>query len=157
MKKECGASLLESRNSVQRNIAALRNLGRDIDGYNDFLVHRIVSKLDLKTQRDWELEIASSTDFLSFSNLNKFLLERIRVLDSIKPIDNIEKLKGKARKVLASIVKWPRVQRITSQLLKNIVIFVTITTRLINARSFRIQLLPNGLTWRDFEGYASTV
>lgn len=68
-------------------MSALKNLDRPTHEYNDILINRVVSLLDSKTQRDWELNLTSSTECPMYFDLETFLLNRIRVLEAI-PLSN---------------------------------------------------------------------
>ncbi|XP_014215405.1 uncharacterized protein LOC106644423 [Copidosoma floridanum] len=83
IKKESASSLLYLRNTVQRNLAALQNLGCPTQYYGAIIIHILTEKLDPQTQRDWEVSIASTTTLPQYDTFDKFLLERIRVLESL--------------------------------------------------------------------------
>ena len=85
IKKESASTIANIRNTVHYYLSALKNLGRPTEFYDDLLINRIVLLLDPKTQRDWELRIAALTEIPHYSELDEFLLERIRVLESIEP------------------------------------------------------------------------
>lgn len=89
LKKESAAGLLHIYNTVQKHLSALKNLNRPTTEYNDILINRLINLFDPKTQRDWEMSLASSTECPTYSDLEKFLLERIRVLEAIPSMNPI--------------------------------------------------------------------
>ena len=84
IKKESASTIANIRNTVHYYLSALKNLGRPTEFYDDLLINRIVLLLDPKTQRDWVLRIAVLTEIPQYSEPDGFLLERIRVLESIE-------------------------------------------------------------------------
>lgn len=84
LQKESPHKLKALRNSMQKHIGALKRLNRETDGYNDILINRVETLLDPCTKRDWKLLIASQTEFPTYEDLDKFLVERVRGLDSPK-------------------------------------------------------------------------
>ena len=89
--RESAQSLLNLRNVVKRNLAALKNLECPTEHYGAILVHVLTEKLDQQTQRDWELSIAANNEIPDFDDLDTFLLERIRVLDSLSQAELLKK------------------------------------------------------------------
>ncbi|GAB1869281.1 Peptidase aspartic putative domain-containing protein [Camponotus japonicus] len=83
IKKESPALLRNLRNSITKHLGALKQLGRNTDGYDDILINRAVVLLDSRTKRDWELSLTSKTEYPKFDDLDKFLLARIQVLESL--------------------------------------------------------------------------
>lgn len=83
IKKESPTLLRMLRNTIKKHIGALSQLGRHTAGYDDILINRAVALLDSRTKRDWELSLAARTDYPSFDDFDKFLSERIHVLDSL--------------------------------------------------------------------------
>lgn len=91
LRRESASSLLHLRNVVQRSLSALQNLGCPVQHYSAILIHMLSEKLDPKTQRDWEISIESTSVIPAYEVFDNFLLNRIRVLDSISPPESSTK------------------------------------------------------------------
>lgn len=67
-------------NKAASSLMALRNLGRPIDEWNDWIVFHICEKLDPETRQLWEQEQGSVEDVPTWKDLDKFLQGRVRAL-----------------------------------------------------------------------------
>ena len=83
MKKESAEKLRELLHIIKKDTGALQNLGRNTDSYHDILINRVVSLLDSRTKRNWELDLAKRAAFPTFEIVDNFLIERIRGLESL--------------------------------------------------------------------------
>lgn len=62
---------------------SLKNLGCDVDNWNDLLVFHLVRKLDKVTRREWETKLGDTADYPQFTDLTSFLNTRIRTLEAL--------------------------------------------------------------------------
>ncbi|XP_029157828.1 uncharacterized protein LOC114930257 [Nylanderia fulva] len=65
------------------SIQALKNLGRPVIHWDDVLVFLVSQKLDKASRKAWELKLSDTVEFPSYSELDKFLENRIRALEAI--------------------------------------------------------------------------
>lgn len=75
MKTESSSELRELLNGTVNAVSALRALGRQVDGYDDFLVYHTVHKLDTQSRHEWEssLQISSTKTPPRFTEFQTFL------------------------------------------------------------------------------------
>ncbi|XP_070519720.1 uncharacterized protein [Cardiocondyla obscurior] len=83
IKRESPQGLSALRHAIKKHLGALKSLGRQTDGYDDILINRVVASLDPRTKRDWELQLAAQSNYSKYEELDNFLLERIRALESL--------------------------------------------------------------------------
>ena len=74
IKKKSPAKIGLLRNTITKHIGALKSLGRNTTEYSDILINRVISLLDPRTKRDWELSLVSNQEFPTYDDLDKFLL-----------------------------------------------------------------------------------
>ncbi|XP_076302048.1 uncharacterized protein LOC143220244 [Lasioglossum baleicum] len=81
MKFESADGLRALRNTVNSSIDALKNLGRPVDKWDDWLVHTLSKKLAPRTRQEWQLQLGESYDPPSFDQFIAFIAKRRRGLD----------------------------------------------------------------------------
>jgi len=102
------------RDKANSAIAALRNLDRPIDQWNDILVFIVTQKLDKTSREALEIKFGNSADYPTYAELDVFLETRIRALDSILPLapdkqtDVIAKAKTKPKATASHNVNSPK-------------------------------------------------
>ena len=83
---ESSAELMRLFNGTVNAVGALRNLGRPVDGYDDFLIYLTVRKLDKQSCREWEASIGSKKKPSTFRELQEFLEARICTVQAIESV-----------------------------------------------------------------------
>ena len=76
------------QNITNDALAALKNLNRPTDQWDDIIVFWTTRRLDVVSLREWEMQLGSSTDYPSYETLNEFLSKRIRTLEAIQLAKN---------------------------------------------------------------------
>ncbi|XP_008485636.1 uncharacterized protein LOC103522310 [Diaphorina citri] len=64
---------------IIKNLKAIEALGVSVHGWDPLLISLLLNKLDLETQRDWEISISSSQELPRVQELLDFLSKRGRV------------------------------------------------------------------------------
>lgn len=82
IQKESYDGLRQLLDGSQKHLRALEVLGRPIDQWDDPMVYLITNKFDNSTRRSWEAR-GNSTNTPTLKDLNDFLKEKCRVLQSI--------------------------------------------------------------------------
>nr|XP_012227877.1 PREDICTED: uncharacterized protein LOC105675368 [Linepithema humile] len=80
MKTENINDLKQLRDTVSASIAALNNLGRPVDQWDDILVYLISQKFSPRTRSKWNLKRPANNVLPSYKDINSFLTLRIRGL-----------------------------------------------------------------------------
>jgi len=96
IKKESSSQLRKLVDALAGHMKALESLGERPNQWGSLLMHLIVSKLDTKTMREWEIS-SSSTEVSRISNLMDFLQSRFRVLEAVETSQQINSLQENNR------------------------------------------------------------
>lgn len=81
MKLENVHGLKKLRDTLSASLAALANLGRPVDKWDDIIIYIVSQKFSQRTRQEWNLRRSSSSSELpSYKDLNNFLTLRIRGL-----------------------------------------------------------------------------
>ncbi|XP_029177615.1 uncharacterized protein LOC114945521 [Nylanderia fulva] len=99
MKTETAADLKRLQDVVASSLAALDNLGRPVDQWDDLLVFIISQKFSPRTRNEWNLLRGKTSAYPTYENIRDFMTLRIRGLtDLYKNIDSSQnKIKGSNR------------------------------------------------------------
>lgn len=96
IKNESSSQLRKLVDALAGHMKALESLREKPNQWGSLLMHLIVSKLDTKTMRDWEIS-SSSTEVFRISNLMDFLQSRFRVLEVVETSQQINSLQENNR------------------------------------------------------------
>lgn len=77
MKTETAAELKNLRDTVAASLAALTNLGRPVDKWDDLLVYIISQKFSPRTRNEWNLEREKSSAYPTYEKIREFMTLRI--------------------------------------------------------------------------------
>ncbi|KAF0711208.1 DUF1758 domain-containing protein [Aphis craccivora] len=91
IKKESSYQLRRLVDALVGHMKALETLGENPRQWGSLLMHLIVSKLDTRTMREWEVR-SSKTEVSNISNLIDFLQSRFRVLVAVETSQQINAL-----------------------------------------------------------------
>lgn len=80
---ESADDLRRLTNKTSSSLLALKNLGRPIAEWDDWIVFHICEKLDNNTRCMWEQSQAAGDELLTWEDLDKFLQGRIRALSCV--------------------------------------------------------------------------
>lgn len=83
--KESAADLRKMLNRTSSTLLALRNLNRPVQYWDDWIVDLIADKFDAETRRMWEYTNCGGNVFPTWAELERFIENRIRVLDAVAP------------------------------------------------------------------------
>lgn len=84
LKTENVTELKKLRDTVSASLAALRNLGRPVDQWDDLLIYTMSQKLSQRTRNEWNLKRGSlASKIPSYKEFNEFLTIRIRGLTDL--------------------------------------------------------------------------
>ncbi|KAF0702325.1 DUF1758 domain-containing protein [Aphis craccivora] len=103
IKKESSSQLRKLVDALSGHMKALESLGERPSQWGALLMHLVVSKLDAKTMREWE--ISSTAEVSSISNLTNFLQSRFRVLEAVETSQQINSLQENNRMATCTIKK----------------------------------------------------
>ncbi|XP_076301700.1 uncharacterized protein LOC143219711 [Lasioglossum baleicum] len=81
MKYETADGLRALRDTADSSITALKNLGRPVDNWDDWLVHTLSQKLAPRTRHEWNLKLGESYDPPTWEQFIAFINTRMRGLD----------------------------------------------------------------------------
>ncbi|XP_067214187.1 uncharacterized protein [Linepithema humile] len=87
MKSDSVTELRRVHDTINDSFAVLCNMERST--INDFMVTITARKLDLRTRRDWEINLGSTFEPPTFANLSDFLISRIVALDAANDMQDI--------------------------------------------------------------------
>lgn len=102
LNSETSSDLRHLRDQTNKAIQALKNLGREVEHWDDLLVFLVAKQLDKSSRKAWELKLGDTLEYPSYSELDQFLESRIRALDAITPVVNEKSQAPAKRKALAS-------------------------------------------------------
>lgn len=85
MKSENATELKWLRDTLNSSLAALRNLERSVDSWDDLLVYLVSKKFSYRMRQEWNLK---TSDYPSYKRLTEFLNNRIRGLTEIPSIES---------------------------------------------------------------------
>lgn len=102
IKKESSSQLRKLVDALSGHMKALESLGERPSQWGALLMHLVVSKLDAKTMREWEIS-SSTTEVSSISNLTNFLQSRFRVLEAVETSQQINSLQENNRMATCTI------------------------------------------------------
>lgn len=91
IKKESSYQLRRLVDALIGHMKALETFGENPKQWGSLLMHLIVSKLDARTMRKWEVT-SSKTEVSNISNLTDFLQSRFRVLEAVEMSQQINAL-----------------------------------------------------------------
>ncbi|XP_018358983.1 PREDICTED: uncharacterized protein LOC108758486 [Trachymyrmex cornetzi] len=74
---------LRKLHAVASSLAALKNLERPVDTWDDLLVYIMSQKFSPRTRNEWNLKRTEFAELPSYKNLNEFLTMRIRGLSDL--------------------------------------------------------------------------
>ncbi|RLU22366.1 hypothetical protein DMN91_004644 [Ooceraea biroi] len=80
MKQETVKELQALRDSVAAALAALTNLGRPVEHWDDLIVFLVSKKFSSKTRREWNLSRGKSREYPTYKELDELMSVRIRRL-----------------------------------------------------------------------------
>ncbi|XP_029156123.1 uncharacterized protein LOC114946183 [Nylanderia fulva] len=89
MRNENVIELSKLRDTVAASIAALHNLDRPVDQWDDILVYVVSQKFSVKTKSEWNLKVSSSHAIPSYKDIHEFLALRIRGLSDFTDVAKI--------------------------------------------------------------------
>lgn len=72
MQTENVNDLRKLRDTVSASLAALRNLNRPVDSWDDMLVYHISQKFSPRTRNEWNQKRASIAELPSYKDINEF-------------------------------------------------------------------------------------
>jgi len=96
IKKKSSSQLRKLVDALSGHMKALESLGERPSQCGTLLMHLVVSKLDAKTMREWEIS-SSKTEVSSISNLTNFIQSRFRVLEAVETSQQINPLQENNR------------------------------------------------------------
>ncbi|XP_032690711.1 uncharacterized protein LOC116853661 [Odontomachus brunneus] len=85
MKGESAGDLRRVYHGMTAAVGSLDGIGRSVIGSPDLFVHIVVSLLDPRTRREWELAIGGTSEPPSYETLRKFLETRLQMLVAMSP------------------------------------------------------------------------
>ncbi|XP_070170845.1 uncharacterized protein [Polyergus mexicanus] len=98
MKTESAVELKSLRDTVAASLAALTNLGRPVEKWDDLLVYIVSQKFSPRTRNEWNLQRGKSTASPTYEEIRDFMTLRIRGLtDHSKLNASSHKNKGSNR------------------------------------------------------------
>ncbi|XP_070170948.1 uncharacterized protein [Polyergus mexicanus] len=80
MKTESAVELKSLRDTVAASLAALTNLGRPVEKWDDLLVYIVSQKFSPRTRNEWNLQRGKSTASPTYEEIRDFMTLRIRGL-----------------------------------------------------------------------------
>ncbi|XP_029178118.1 uncharacterized protein LOC114945928 [Nylanderia fulva] len=80
MRSENVSDLRKLRDTVSASLAALNNLGRPVEQWDDVLIYIITQKFSAKTRTEWNLKRTKRDELPTYQELSEFLTLRIRGL-----------------------------------------------------------------------------
>ncbi|XP_070158806.1 uncharacterized protein [Polyergus mexicanus] len=80
MKTESAVELKSLRDTVAASLAALTNLGRPVEKWDDLLVYIVSQKFSPRTHNEWNLQRGKSTASPTYEEIRDFMTLRIRGL-----------------------------------------------------------------------------
>jgi len=84
--------------TFKQAIRAFTVLGKAVDEWDELLVYILAQKLDRHTRLAWETSLSNSKDTPKFSELCKYLENRIHALEAVNTVDPILGSKGDSKK-----------------------------------------------------------
>lgn len=88
MKNETAVELKRLRDSVSACLAALTNLGRPVEHWDDILVFLVAQKFSQKTKNAWNLRRCELSEPPKYKELHDFMTLRIRGLTDLSDVNN---------------------------------------------------------------------
>ncbi|XP_071578665.1 uncharacterized protein [Temnothorax nylanderi] len=82
---ETSKDLRNLRDQTNTAIQALKNLGREVEHWDDLLVFLVAQNLDQSSRKAWELKLGDTIDYPRYRELDQFLESRIRALEILPP------------------------------------------------------------------------
>jgi ribosomal protein S17E len=104
IKKESSSQLRNLVDSLTGHLKALKSLGEKPDQWGSLLLHLVISKLDAKTMREWEIA-SSKMEVYSTAELITFMQSRFRVLEAIESSKQISLFQENNRKLAPTAKK----------------------------------------------------
>lgn len=100
--RDVGSEVLKDlktlRDKTNDVITALRNLGREVNNWDDLIVFQLVRKLDKNSRREWETKLGDQAEYPTYKDLDSFLGTRIRTLEAMASCpDNSRNNQNKAK------------------------------------------------------------
>lgn len=87
---ESAFDLTTLRDKTSMAIRTMKNLGRPVEHFSDFLVYLVSQRLDKAMRKAWELHLGNAIDYPSYEELEQFPDARIRALENILPGSNVK-------------------------------------------------------------------
>lgn len=86
MKKESNDStqIKNLYDQTDQALLALKNMGRPVESWDDWIVITISHKLNDDLKREWEKQVGHETELPTWTDLKKFLEEEYRISESIE-------------------------------------------------------------------------
>ncbi|XP_029160333.1 uncharacterized protein LOC114932333 [Nylanderia fulva] len=86
MNRESVAELRKLRDAVAASLAALNNMQRPVDHWDDLLVYIISQKFSARTRSEWNLRRSTMNSIPSYKDIHDFLTMRIRGLSDFTDV-----------------------------------------------------------------------
>lgn len=86
MGKTDSKSLKSILDTTDQVLMALKNLGRPVGHWDDWIVLLISSKLSIECRKDWERKVGNTTTLPRWSQLKTFLEEEFRMLEGLENV-----------------------------------------------------------------------
>lgn len=100
MKTESAVELKNLRDTVAASLAALSNMTRPVQHWDDLLVYIIFQKFSPRTRNEWNLQRGKSNAYPNYEEIREFMTMRIRGLtDSSKVTQDVSNNKTKGSRV----------------------------------------------------------
>lgn len=102
IKSEAGDAkhLKQLLDTTDQVLLSLKNLGRPVEHWDDWIVVTISHKLNEELRREWEKKVGHADDLPTWTNLKEFLEEEFRISESIE--NGSKKNKGSASQQIKS-------------------------------------------------------
>lgn len=86
MKKEAGDSqhIKKMLDTTDQILAALKNIGRPVENWDDWIVITISHKLNDDLKREWEKKVGHENDLPTWADLKLFLEEEYRISENME-------------------------------------------------------------------------
>lgn len=81
--KDDGKSLKGLLDTTQQVLLTLKNMGRPVDQWDDWIIVVITQKLHEECRKDWEKEIRAIDELPTWEMLRKFLQDHYKMLESM--------------------------------------------------------------------------
>ena len=88
MKSENVIELRKLRDTVAASVAALKNLNRPVEHWDDILVYIISQKFSARTRNEWKLRRSTMDSIPTYKEIHDFLTTRIRGLSDFADLSN---------------------------------------------------------------------